>query len=87
MSLNAVRPVKAEARNSVIPGWRAGIQMDTDVSGRVPANLDTGYPCRHNVALLFHVSVGELKLMIHFVVSKSLVKGSICANRPWKKFA
>jgi len=36
--------VKAQASNSVIPAWKAGIQVDMDVSGSVLANLDAGYP-------------------------------------------
>jgi hypothetical protein len=37
--------------------------------------------------LSFSGSVGERKLMIHFVVSKSFVKWRIRANRPAKEFA
>jgi hypothetical protein len=33
-----------------------------DVSGRIRANLDAGYPCRHDKAV-FSLSVGERKLM------------------------
>ena len=32
----------------VIPAWSAGIQVYMDVSGSVRANLDAGYPCRHD---------------------------------------
>ena len=32
----------------VIPAWSAGIQGYMDVSGSVRANLDAGYPCRHD---------------------------------------
>jgi len=39
----------------VIPAWSAGIQVNMDVSGRVLANLDAGYPCRHDEDLYFHV--------------------------------
>jgi hypothetical protein len=53
ISLNAFRSAKAEAFNSVIPAWRAGIQVDMDVSARIRANLDTGYPCRYDELWLF----------------------------------
>jgi len=33
-------PVKAQAVNAVIPAWRAGIQVDTDVAGSVLASMD-----------------------------------------------
>src|SRR5512132_1336305 len=46
---------KAEPPDCVIPAWSAGIQVDMDVSGRVLANLDAGYPCRHDGDLYFHV--------------------------------
>ena len=39
----------------VIPAWSAGIQVDMDVSGGILANLDAGYPCRHDEDLYFHV--------------------------------
>jgi hypothetical protein len=40
--------------NSVIPR-RAGIQIDMDVSERILANLDAGYPCRHDERRIFIV--------------------------------
>ena len=40
--------------DSVIPAWRAGIQVDMDVSGGILANLDAGDPCRHDEDLDFH---------------------------------
>jgi hypothetical protein len=46
---------KAEPLDCVIPAWSAGIQFDMDVSGRILANLDAGYPCRHDEDLYFHV--------------------------------
>jgi len=47
---------KAEPFDCVIPAWSAGIQVDTEVSGRILANLmDAGYPCRHDEDLYFHV--------------------------------
>jgi hypothetical protein len=39
-----------------------------DVSGGILANLDAGYPCRHDEDLRFYASLGERKLMNHFVV-------------------
>jgi len=38
----------------VIPAWSAGIQIDMDVSGSILANLDAGYPCRHDEVRIFH---------------------------------
>ena len=38
-----------------------------DVSGRILANLDAGYPCRHDEDLYFR-SVDERKIMNHFGV-------------------
>jgi hypothetical protein len=46
---------KAEPLDGVIPAWSAGIQADMDVPGRIRANLDAGYPCRHDEDLYFHV--------------------------------
>ena len=46
---------KAEPLDGVIPAWSAGIQADMDVSGRIRAKLDAGYPCRHDEDLYFHV--------------------------------
>src|SRR5438309_1894863 len=37
----------------VIPAWSAGIQGYTDVFGSILANLDTGYPCRHDEVCIF----------------------------------
>ena len=39
-----------------------------DVSGGILANLDAGNPCRQD-EIAFSCSVGERKLMNHFVVS------------------
>jgi hypothetical protein len=39
----------------VIPAWSAGIQVNMDVSGSILANLDAGYPCRHDDGPRFHV--------------------------------
>jgi hypothetical protein len=47
--------VKQRVLACVIPAWSAGIQVDMDLSGRVLANLDAGYPCRHDEDLYFHV--------------------------------
>jgi len=43
------------ASDCVIPAWSAGIQADMDVFGGIRANLDVGYPCRHDEDLRFHV--------------------------------
>ena len=40
-----------------------------DVSGGIRANLDAGYPGRHDGEFAFSCSVGERKIMEHFVVS------------------
>jgi hypothetical protein len=32
----------------IVPAWIAGTQVHMDVSGRVPADLDAGGPCRHD---------------------------------------
>src|SRR5262249_54346401 len=42
-----------ESVHCVIPAWSAGIQADTDVSGRILANLDAGYPCQHDELCFF----------------------------------
>jgi hypothetical protein len=63
---------KAEPFDCVIPAWSAGIQVDMDVSGRVRATLDAGYPCRHDEDLVFPCSVDERKLMNHLVVKSAL---------------
>ena len=39
-----------------------------DVYRTHPAHLDAGHPCRHDEALPFSCSVGERKLMKHFVL-------------------
>ena len=44
-----------------------------DVSGSIPANLDAGYPCRHDKAV-FSPSVGERNIREHFVMKQ------ICEN-------
>ncbi len=51
----------------VIPAWSAGIQADMDVSGRIFANL---MPAIHAsmTKFAFSFSVGERKVMNHFVV-------------------
>ena len=41
-------------------------QVDTDVSGSIIADLDAGYPCRHDEVYIFIVA-GERKLMNYFV--------------------
>jgi hypothetical protein len=43
--------VQAEILDYVIPAWSAGIQVDMDVFGGILANLDAGYPCRHDETL------------------------------------
>jgi len=53
MSLKVVSLRLAASFNSVIPAWRAGIQVDMDVSGSVLASLDAGYPCRHDERYFF----------------------------------
>jgi hypothetical protein len=40
-----------------------------DVSGGILANLEAGHPCRHDEDLAFSYSVGERKIMKHFVVT------------------
>jgi len=40
-----------------------------DVSGRILASLDAGYPCRHDEDLHFSCVVGEGKLMEHFAAT------------------
>jgi hypothetical protein len=67
------RSVQAKPLDCVIPAWSAGIQADTDVSGRIPANLDAGHPCRHDEDLHFSCSVGVRKIMNHFVVNRKTV--------------
>jgi hypothetical protein len=52
--LDVFRSDAAESIDCVIPALSAGIQVDTDVSGRILAKLDAGYPCRHD-DLHFHL--------------------------------
>jgi len=61
--------VKAQAVNSVIPAWRAGIQIDMDVS---EASLRIWMPAIHAGMTNsgFSSFVCERKLMNHFVVQK-----------------
>ncbi len=40
-----------------------------DVSGSILASLDAGYPCRHDEYRHFSFSVGERKVMNHFVMN------------------
>jgi hypothetical protein len=37
-----------ECSSVVVPAWSAGTQVHMDVSGRIPAELDAGSPCRHD---------------------------------------
>jgi hypothetical protein len=46
---------KSNPLDCVIPAWSAGIQVYMDVSGGILANLDAGYPGRHDDDLHFHV--------------------------------
>ena len=46
---------KQSLLDRVIPAWSAGIQIDTDVSASILANLDAGYPCRHDEVCNFIV--------------------------------
>jgi hypothetical protein len=48
-------PVRSSSPDCVIPAWSAGIQANMDVSASILANLDAGYPCRHDEDLRFHV--------------------------------
>jgi hypothetical protein len=60
-----VRSVQGESLDCVIPAWSAGIQADTDVSGRI---LRTWMPAIHAgmTSSLFSCFVGERKIMNHF---------------------
>ena len=60
------RSVQVEFLDCVIPAWSAGIQADTDVSGRI---LRTWMPAIHAgmTSSLFSCFVGERKIMNHFV--------------------
>jgi hypothetical protein len=42
-----------------IPTWSAAIQVNMDVSGGILANLDAGYPGRHDLLSHFHSLRGE----------------------------
>jgi hypothetical protein len=53
MSLKGVALSLNHDLNSVIPAWRAGIQVDMDVYWSVLASLDAGYPCRHDERWFF----------------------------------
>jgi hypothetical protein len=53
MSLKGVPLSLNHDLNSVIPAWRAGIQVDMDVYWSVVASLDAGYPCRHDERWFF----------------------------------
>jgi hypothetical protein len=58
-----------EALDCVIPAWTAGIQADTDVSGRI---LRIWMPAIHagmTRSIFIFIFVGERKIMNHFVVS------------------
>jgi hypothetical protein len=47
-----------------------------DVSGSILAHLmDAGHPCRHDEVLPFSFSVGEHKIMNHFVVMSIFLFG------------
>jgi hypothetical protein len=64
------RSVQVECLDSVIPAWSAGIQADTDVSGRI---LRIWMPAIHAgmTNSLFSCFVGERKIMNHFVMNKT----------------
>jgi len=56
------------ARSCVIPAWNAGIQVDTDVSGSIRANLiNAGCRCRHDEVCILIVC-GKRKIMNQCVV-------------------
>ena len=58
--------LKGKTANSVIPAWRAGIQIDMDVS---ETSMHTWMPAIHaGMTSSGLSSVGERKLMNHFVV-------------------
>jgi hypothetical protein len=57
---------KQSPLDCVIPAWSAGIQADMDVSGSILANLDAGYPCRHDEVRIF-IFCGERRIITHFV--------------------
>jgi hypothetical protein len=54
MRLKEVGSLKTQILKSVIPAWRAGIQVDMDAFGSILASLDAGYPCRHDEPGCFH---------------------------------
>jgi hypothetical protein len=70
MTPKKFRSGPAEDFNSVISAWRAGIQIDMDVSTGVLANLDAGYPCRHDERRLSSF-VSERELKQHFAVKSA----------------
>ena len=61
------RSVQIASLDGVIPAWSAGIQADTDVSGRI---LRTWMPAIHAgmTRSSFSCFVGGRKIMNHFVV-------------------
>jgi|GEM_PF-2495753 len=61
--------LKGKTANSVIPAWRAGIQIDMDVS---EASMHTWMPAIHAgmTSSGLSSSVGERKLMNHFVLGQ-----------------
>src|SRR5215475_8352530 len=61
-ALKGPRSVQADLFDFVVPAWSDGTQADMDVSERILAELDAGYPCRHDD------DVGERSIMNHFVV-------------------
>jgi hypothetical protein len=68
MRLEVFQSVQVESLACVIPAWSAGIQTDTDVSGRIQRSW---MPALHagTTKSSFSCSVGERKLMNHFVVT------------------
>jgi hypothetical protein len=72
-----MRSLKEEVINSVIPAWRAGIQVDMDVSGSVLAD----HAAMTNAGV--SSSVGERKIMNHFVVKQEAsLDSSFLRNDP-----
>jgi hypothetical protein len=60
--------VSSNSPNCVIPAWSAGIQVDTDVSGSILADLDAGYPCRHDEVCIFICSRQQIKHFVGFLL-------------------
>jgi hypothetical protein len=58
-----------------------------DVSGGILASLDAGHPCRHDEDPAFSFSVGERKIIIHFVVRTDFFVDSPICDRQTKTFA